>query len=118
MPDNETKLTPLQQVQGMFGVRSQGISPETARALLEHGEAATITPPATIPPATPPAVIPAQAGPQPSQDLLNRVKANQEAAAQESLQRILAARRAAAAAAQPAGVPAPTPLGATPTRQR
>jgi hypothetical protein len=83
-------LNALQRIQSLFGVRSTGISGQTARALSEHGEG-------SVPSPTPPLPVGAQplpiAGPQPSQELLDRVKTEQARRAEESFKRIMEQRQ-------------------------
>jgi hypothetical protein len=76
-------------MQGLFGVRSTGISAPTSRSLAEHGESAIPSPM----PALPVGAAPMVAGPQPSQELLDRVKADQARRAEESFKRIMEQRK-------------------------
>jgi hypothetical protein len=83
-------LSTLKRVQSLFGVRSTGISGQTARALAEHGEGSVPSPTAPLPVGAAPLPV---AGPQPSQELLDRVKAEQERRAKESFKRIMEQRQ-------------------------
>jgi len=92
----------------MLGLPADGLSAQTRRSLAEHGEAAP-----AMAPVTPdqPAVLGA---PVISDDLMARVRAEQERRAAESLARLRARRLGAVTPASTA--PAPLPLGMTPTR--
>jgi hypothetical protein len=83
-------VSALQRIQQFFGVRSTGISGQTTRSLIEHGELTPPGPPTTVP--AEPSSLPV-AGPQPSQELLNRVQADRERRAAESLKRVMEQRQ-------------------------
>lgn len=80
----------LQRIQALFGIRGDGVSYQTKRALQAEGEG---TPPTTIPSAAPlPGVGAGIGGPAPSPELLERVRKAQELRGQESLRRIMEQR--------------------------
>lgn len=85
MADNAESA--LQRIQSLFGIRNTGISGQSTRALIEHGE---IAPTAPAPVEAAPMM---QAGPQPSQELLDRVRVQQEQRAAESFKRIMEQRQ-------------------------
>ena len=78
----------LQRIQGLFGVRGDGISGQTKRALIEEGVIETQGT-AVVPVDAAPMV----AGPQPSQELLDRVRKQEEQRASESFKRLMEQRR-------------------------
>lgn len=81
-------LEPLQRIQGLFGIRNDGASYQTKRALQAAGEG---LPPTPIP-APAPAADGGIGGPAPSPELLERVRKAQELRGQESLRRIMEQR--------------------------
>lgn len=88
-------LSPLQRVQAMFGVRNDGASYQTKRALQAEGEGAPAT--SIVPPVVPaltPAYGPTQGvgGPSPSPELLDRVRKQQEQRGADSLRKIMEQR--------------------------
>lgn len=97
-PDSQS---PLERVQALFGVRTDGASYQTKRALIEEGEGMPSIPAPGAPitalpaPAGPTTQIPTPApigGPSPSQELLDRVRAQGALRGQESLRRIMEQR--------------------------
>ena len=99
-------LSPLQRVQAMFGVRNDGASYQTKRALMEAGEGdpaltAPIVP--TVVPALTPTYQSPQGvgGPSPSPELLERVRKQQEIRGADSLKRIMEQRNRQYTAPEP-----------------
>lgn len=97
-------LSPLQRVQAMFGVRNDGASYQTKRALQAEGEGT----PAPIEPALIPVYqpMPGMGGSSPSPELLDRVRKQQELRGVDSLKRIMEQRDR-----QPAPEPDVPPAG-------
>lgn len=90
-------LSPLQRVQAMFGVRGDGASYQTKRALQAEGEGTPSTAAPIVPPVVPaltPAYQPMQGvgGPSASPELLERVRKQQELRGADSLKRIMEQR--------------------------
>lgn len=83
-------LSPLQRVQAMFGVRNDGATYQTKRALLEAGEGTPAVEP--VIPAMTPAYAPTVGGSSPSPELLDRVRKQQEQRGVDSLKRIMEQR--------------------------
>lgn len=109
-------LSPLQRVQAMFGVRNDGATYQTKRALLEAGEGTPATAEPVVEPLPdlsglvrrnePQGNFRSPLGPAPSSELLERVRKQQELRGAESLKRITEQRDR-----QPAPEPDVPPTG-------